>query len=290
MLLGLAAVGCWSTVATAFKIALEYADIFQLVFYATLTSTVFLTSLVLIRETRASLVDAYRQHLPVALMGGAINPLAYYLILFTAYDLLPAQVAMAINYSWAIVLTLMAILFLKQRMLLADGIAAVVCYGGVVIIATQGDFSGFDGASLKGLGFALLSTLLWAGYWTLNIYDSREPLIAITMNFQVALPMTAAACFLFSSFSLEPMGLLACGYVGLVEMGIAFVLWSAALNLTENASRVSNLIFLSPFVSLIIIHQTLGEEIYFTTLAGLVLIIAGLLGQQIAHRRAGIAT
>ena len=67
-------------------------------------------------------------------------------------------------------------------------------------------------------------------------------------------------------------------------MAIAFLFWSSALKLTNNASRVSNLIFLAPFVSLVIINRVLGEEIYATTLAGLVLIVSGLLFQQYVHR------
>ena len=35
---------------------------------------------------------------------GLLNPVAYYLVLFKAYDLLPAQVAQPINYAWPIVL------------------------------------------------------------------------------------------------------------------------------------------------------------------------------------------
>jgi hypothetical protein len=52
------------------------------------------------------------------------------------------------------------------------------------------------------------------------------------------------------------------------------------LRLAENTSRVSNLIFLSPFLSLILIHFILGEPIYSTTYLGLVVIVAGLLLQK----------
>ena len=45
-------------------------------------------------------------------------------------------------------------------------------------------------------------------------------------------------------------------------------------------SRVGNLIFISPFCSLVLIHFVLEEAIRWATLAGLVLIVAGLLYQQ----------
>ncbi|WP_236744482.1 EamA family transporter [Marinobacter similis] len=63
-------------------------------------------------------------------------------------------------------------------------------------------------------------------------------------------------------------------------MGIAFVLWSYAMKKAENTSRVSNLIFISPFLSLVFIYFILGEQILPSTYIGLVLIVAGLWLQQ----------
>jgi drug/metabolite transporter (DMT)-like permease len=111
---GLAAVACWSTVATAFKLSLAYLDTFQLVFYSTLVASSALLAVVLVRHGHKQLFDAYKGHSRLTFISGLMNPVVYYLILFKAYDLLPAQVAQPINYTLSIVLTLMAIVFLKQ--------------------------------------------------------------------------------------------------------------------------------------------------------------------------------
>lgn len=285
LLLGLIAVACWSTVATAFKIALQELSTVQLVFYANLTAVIMLAIIVAVRGDVRTLKKTFTDNWRLTIIAGLLNPVFYYLILFKAYELLPAQVAMSINYTWAIVLTLMAIVFLNQKMRLADWIAAVVCYFGVFIIATKGDLSSFADAAMLGITLALLSTVIWAGYWTLNIADKRDPIAGLTLNFLIALPISALICLLFSGFEISVRGAIAATYVGLVEMAIAFVLWSLALKLTTNASRISNLIFLSPFLSLVIINKVLGEEIFATTLVGLVLIIGGLLYQQYTHRR-----
>ncbi len=282
---GLAAVGCWSTVATAFKVALAYLDTVQLLFYATLTASLVLFVVTLARSGLGKLVDAARRHWRMALVAGLLNPVIYYQVLFSAYDLLPAQVAMSINYSWAIVLTLMAAVFLKQRIRRADYVAAVVCYLGVLVIATRGDFSRVPAADFAGVALAVGSTIVWAGYWILNVRDQREPALALCLNFLVALPITAIICGVFSSFQVPIAGLAAAGYVGAVEMALGFLLWSNALRLSSNAARISNLIFLSPFISLLLIYLVLGEPVYPATLVGLFLIIGGLLGQQWAHSR-----
>ena len=285
LLYGLGAVLCWSTVATAFKVALTVLDTVQLVFYANLTAVVLLLGIVAARGDMLKLPSVFVAHWHLTLMAGALNPVIYYLILFKAYELLPAQVAMTINYTWSIVLVFMTIVFLRQRILPADGIAALVCYSGVFVIATGGDIYAFSQAGIVGLVLALLSTVIWAGYWTLNIADKREPVTGLTLNFIVALPLSAGVCAITTDFSVSLDGLLAATYVGIVEMAVAFVLWSIALKLTQNAARVSNLIFLAPFVSLVIINQVLGEAILPATLVGLLFIIGGLIYQQRAHVR-----
>lgn len=276
----------WSTVATAFKLSLRYLDIFQLLFFASLTSVVVLMLALAIRGQLSGLLPAFRSHWRLTLIAGALNPFLYYLILFQAYDLLPAQVAQPINYTWAIMLAIMSIVFLGQRITVRDMLAAVICYTGVVIIASQGDWTAFRLHDPLGVVLALISTVIWASYWLLNIRDPREATTALCLNFMAALPLTTLACLAFSDpLDVSKWGLLGGVYVGLFEMGLAFLLWSRALKLAENTSRVSNLIFLAPFLSLWLIHQVLGEPLYLTTWAGLALIVAGLILQQLKARK-----
>ncbi len=245
-----------------------------------------LLAVLVVRHQVRDLISIFRQHWKITLLAGALNPCFYYIVLFEAYDRLPAQVAQPINYTWAITLTFMSIVFLKQKISIADIVAALVCYTGVVVIATQGDLSGFGSSDRVGVGLALFSTILWASYWILNVRDPRDPVTGMFLNFLVALPVVAIMCQVFSGFKVPFPGLMGAIYTGLFEMSLAFLFWSFALRLSENTSRVSNLIFLSPFLSLVFINQVLGETIYPTTYIGLVFISCGLLYQQWSHARA----
>jgi drug/metabolite transporter (DMT)-like permease len=73
-------------------------------------------------------------------------------------------------------------------------------------------------------------------------------------------------------------------YIGLFEMGITFVLWLNALKYSSTTAKVSNLIYLSPFLSLILIYFTVGETILPSTVIGLSLIVAGIGMQQYLKR------
>jgi drug/metabolite transporter (DMT)-like permease len=285
--LGLVAVGFWSTAATAFKIALAHLDIFQLLFYASLTSSVVLLPVLAWRGSLSQLGPHFRQSPGYFLLVSAMNPCLYYLVLFSAYDLLPAQQAQAINYTWAIVLALLAVPLLGHRLHWTDGLAALMGYLGVLIIATRGDLTGLQFTSLPGVGLALLSTLVWAGYWILGTRSSGDSVVAMTLNFLLATPLCLALCLLFSSPWIgDWRGLAAAGYVGAFEMGITFVIWSIALKTTSRVALVGNLIFLAPFLSLFFIQGVLGESIHPATLVGLMLIVPGALLQQLRRGKA----
>jgi drug/metabolite transporter (DMT)-like permease len=281
LLFGLTAVLLWSTVATAFKLALREMDVFQLLFYAVSSSAAVLLFIVWRQNKLTLVLEYFRQHTGYFLLMGLLNPLVYYLVLLRAYDLLPAQQAQTINYTWAITLALLAVPLLGQKLSMRDLIAAALGYAGVVVIATQGRLLDMQFDSVEGVVFALLSTVLWALYWISNTGNERDPVAALCVNFMIAVPFAFLLCLGFSTLVLPGWQALASAvYVGLFEMGITFALWSTALRLSSSVARVGNLIFLAPILSLVFIATILGETIHPATLVGLALIIPGVLIQQ----------
>jgi len=206
---------------------------------------------------------------------------AYYLVLFAAYDRLPGQEAMALNYTWALAMAFLAVPILGQRLTRIDILAGLIAYAGVWTIATRGAVLDVAFADPLGVGLALASTLLWALYWLLNARDSRPPLVAQWQNFSVGLPVFTVLIALGPGFEWYGWKGVGAGiYVGLFEMGIAFVLWQLAVRGISRTAKVANLIFLSPPISLLLLHLVVGEPILISTLAGLVLILGGLGLQQ----------
>ena len=278
---GLSAVLLWSTVATAFKLALRELDVLQLLAYSVSCSALVLLC-ILACQGRLSLLRQYARDTPgYFLVMGLVNPVLYYLVLLQAYALLPAQQAQAINYTWAITLALLAVPLLGHRLNRRDLLALALGYGGVLIIATRGQLMELRFDSLPGVGLALLSTVIWALYWLVSTRNRRDPVACLCLNFAVATPVALALCAVFSSLAVPGWrGLAAAAYVGVFEMGLTFALWSTALRLSSGVSRIGNLIFLSPLMSLVFIATILGEAIHPATLVGLALIIPGVLLQQ----------
>lgn len=281
MLYGLATVLLWSTVATAFKLSLRELSPMQMLAIAC-SASVLVMALILIGQGRWHQVFSLtrRQYLQSVGMG-LINPCLYYFVLFGAFDRLPAQEAQPLNYTWALVLAYLSVPFLGQRLRRLDVVAGLVCYAGVVVIATRGNVLSLSFSDPLGVALAIASTLVWASYWIIATRDSRDPVVGLFLNFLCGLPVIVALCALTDGFDVRfGIAVGAAIYVGVFEMGIAFVLWSYAMKKAENTSRVSNLIFISPFLSLVFIAVILGEVILPSTYVGLVLIMAGLWLQQ----------
>lgn len=283
---GLAAVLLWSTVATAFKLALNELSSLQLLFFASVFSWFFLACCLFKEKQYLLVLPAFLAHPWRYLKLGSINPFLYYLILFKAYELLPAQQAQALNYTWAITLSILAVPLLGQKLKKTDIVSLCFAYFGVLIISTKGQVTELNFESPLGVSLALLSTLLWALYWIFNTKNTDKPIVSLFICFTIGLPLIAIVMSWQSAWLLpNTTGLLAAIYVGLFEMGITFVLWLIAMKKAENTAKVSNLIFISPFLSLIFIYLFLGEQIHPTTPVGLGLIVAGLIIQKVATKK-----
>ena len=285
-LYALSAVLLWSTVATAFKITLNYLSPLQMVTAASAVSCLVLTLVAFIQGKQAQLLLELRRMPLYYLLIGVLNPTVYYLVLFEAYSLLPASEAQPLNYTWAIALTFMAAVLLKQKIRKRDWFASALGYLGVLVIATRGDIIGLSFSNLEGVLWALLSTFLWALYWIINTKRNADSVVQLVLAFGLSLPFLWVASVWFDDWSGIPwQGWLAVSYVGLFEMGITFLLWMSAMKTATNTSLISNLIFLSPFISLILLNQIIGETIHMSTIAGLVLIISGLVFQRIRIKK-----
>ncbi len=278
---GLGAVLLWSTVATAFKISLAALTPLALVALASAVSWLFLLGVLCITGAAQELRGLQRRSLVYALTLGLLNPGLYYLVLFAAYDALLAQEAMALNYTWALVLPLLAVPLLRQPLKGRDAIAALISYSGVVVIATRGDVTGLTLSNPAGVALAIGSTLLWALYWIANTKISLSPVVSLFLNFSAAAPLLLLAALWRGDLdSVSLTGALGAVYIGLFEMGLSFILWLRAMRLTNNTARISTLIFLAPPLSLLLIWWLLNEPVMPSTLVGLVFILGGLGWQQ----------
>lgn len=276
-----AAILAWSTVSTAFKLSLRHLTPLGLLLISSLWATIFLAIIFLVNHKRDK-TNKSSFNWKIRILSGLLNPFIYYIMLFEAYHRLRAQEAQVLNYTWAIVLSFLSALFLNQKLRIKDIIALFISFFGVLLVSTQGRFWEFQFDDPVGSLLAVSTSLVWAFYWILNMKDSLPAIQKLLGNFLIG---TLATFFyalilgklnyagLFSSEANITFGILGGIYVGIFEMGLTFLLWQKALEYSTSTASTANLIFLTPFLSLIFIFFILKEHISPATLIGLVLIV-----------------
>jgi len=272
----------WGTIPTAFKIALQELSIVTMLGITTMVSLgVLLTIVAASGKLRLMREMSGREIMWSALLG-LINPVAYYLILLTAYSRLPGQVAQPINMIWPIVLVFFSIPLLHQRIPARSFIALAISLAGVYIISSQGVPFHPGRSDTTGVLLALASSILWALYFVLSARDRRDEAVKLTTSFffgavYMIILMSVSGTF---SESVSLRGAAASAYCGFFEMGITFWLWLRAMQLAETTDRISNLVYFAPFISLVLLHFIIAEPVYYTTPVGLLLIIGSVFFQN----------
>lgn len=276
------AILAWSTVSSAFKLALKDLSPLGLLLISSVVATLFLFIYNL--SAKKKLFASFKTDTRDSLFAGLLNPFLYYLVLFSAYDRLPAQEAQALNYTWAIVLFIFSVIFFKERFRLKDLLALLISFFGILVISSRGRLNSFRFDDITGISLALGSSFIWAGYWILNMRDKRDAGIKLFYNFMIGTTLIIAYA-LISGKALIGTGFLSFGtlaaiWVGIFEMGLTFLFWQKALEFTSNTARISNLVFITPFLSLVFIRLILKEAILPSTLIGLFLIVFSNLIQR----------
>jgi drug/metabolite transporter (DMT)-like permease len=275
------AVLMWSTVGSAFKLTLRHLSPIQMLLYASFISIVVLFIILLAQKKLKILLASSRRDLFFSALNALLNPFLFYIVLFYAYDLLLTQEAMVLNFTWPVTLTLLSIILLKQHIGWKSLLAVFISFAGIVVIATKGDILSLHFSNLAGVLLALGSTVIWSLFWIVNIKDKRDEVVKLFLNFFFGFFYILLASAILGMLKIPSWQAVAgVTYIGLFEMGIAYVFWLKGLQLSTTTARVSNLIFLAPFISLIIISIFVGEPVLWSTLAGLAFITGGIVMQR----------
>ena len=276
----------WSTSASAFKICLSpeqlNVSVLPLLFGASLVSSVALFLNLLLCRKVGLLKSLSKNDFARSAFLGFLSPFLYYIILFKAYSILPAQEAQPLNFVWPLVLVLLSAAILKQKIHPRDVVAILISFSGVLIISTEGRLLSFKLTDPLGVALATGSSIPWALYWIYNMKDKQDEVIRLFLNFTFASVYVFVLMLLLGQLETPSLkGALGITYVGLFEMGITFLIWLKALKLAKNTASITSLIYLVPFLSLIVIYFMLDEKILPSTMIGAVFIVGGIIFQKL---------
>lgn len=306
-LIGLLALMLWSTAASAFKLALNSFSVFQVLFIATFVSTIIFMIYEVAYCIKIKKIKIPKINLKLIKLS-ILNPFLYYLILFQAYNILPAQMALTLNYLWPIILIVLFIITKRIIYNINLVYSIIISFIGFLILTSKGESPlntkniNFDMTYLFGVILALFSAFVWAYYWLLNSeietkYSSKNTKInkedSLFINFILSfIYLTVYGLILKYNEILElfnfeiimknsGIGLYSSIYIGFFEMGFTFLIWRYSISNSLKKEVLSNLVYISPVLSLIWISLFLNEKIYITTYVGFILILLGIFYQKI---------
>lgn len=280
------AVVFWGTIGAAFKLSLQYLTFNELLVFSSFISIVVLLFVLIIQKKTSLICHSSKKDILHSALLGLFNPFLYYFVLLQAYNMLQAQEAAALNYIWPIVLTILSIPLLKQKIGWLNFVAIFISFSGTLVIATKGNFESLKFENPLGVALALGSAIFWALFWIFNVKDQRDEVVKLFLNLAFGFVYACIAYLITADYKIPQwQGIVGAIYIGIFEMGITFVFWLKALKLSSTTAKVTNLIFLAPFLSLIIISFAVGEKIMYSTIIGLVLIVTGIIVQNLFTNR-----
>lgn len=266
----------WGSTAAVSKLILRDISSIQLIFYSFPFSIIGLFSILLFQGKVKELCK-YRAHDFLKLAGmGFLGCFLYYIFLFGAIERTSAQEAFIVNYLWPIVVVFFGVLILKEKFSWKTACSIAFSFVGVGIVVSKGQALNFHQINLTAAGMAASGAVVYGLFSVLGKKLHYEVYSSMFYYYLFGFVYVAVSLFLFSSIPVVSMGqLLGLAWIGIFTNGLAFVFWFKALEIGDTA-RMSNLVFLTPFVSLCFIALLTGEAILLSSILGLLLIVLGV--------------
>jgi len=277
----------WGSTAAVAKLLLQELSTITVLFFNCITATLFLFVLNLctgrLKQLKSLPVGEYFKTAALGLMGMFL----YNLFLYTGLDRLQAQQAFIINYLWPILTVVFSCIFFRKRLTMRKTIALLVSFFGVIIVATEGRFAGLAQVDLLGVLASLGAAVSYALFSVLNMKYTKCDKYVATMLFYAS----AAVMSLFLLPSAGPFpalsGVQIIGMLwnGILTNGVAYTMWALALDHGDTA-KISNLAYITPFLSLVYTYFLLREQIKLPSFIGLGFVVLGVLIQMERSRKA----
>ena len=274
----LIAIFLWSTKSSLTKLLLNGSlGAIQLVFWGSLFSLIFVLAANAVKKNLHRFSQYKAKDYLRMTVNGLLGIGLYEIVFCLAAERMPVQDAFIINYLWPVATVVFACIVLKEKLTVKKVAALLVSFAGVIIVLTKFRFSSLASINFAGALFAFLAAVFYGLFCALSKkcqYDS----LSATLVYLVASVIVSGISLLISGtgFKISGTQILGCTWIGIFTYSLPLILWENALR-RGNTATVSNLAYITPFLSLIIIKLVLpNEKIEPASVIGLIIIVAGI--------------
>ena len=270
------AIAIWSTTATVSKLLLHCFTTMQILAVSSGFAAALLLVVNLLKGNLKKLKTYTAKDYLITAGVGMLGTFLYNMFLVLGIDRLLASQAMIINYLWPMMAVVAGCILLKEKMTARKAIAVVLSFLGVVIVTTNGRFTGFAADQLAGALFCVLAAVSYGLFVAMNKRLSYDSLLSM-MLYYILSALVAVVCLAVAGNFPDLSGSQSLGlaWVGLGDYAIAYVCWALAMKSGDTA-KVANLAYITPFLSLVVAHFVLGDPLTGWSIGGLGVIVAGI--------------
>lgn len=264
----------WSTVAVTTKLLLGTHNNFQVLSVSALFAAIFLFATNVATGNIKKLKQYKVKDYVISTLIGMPGTFFYYVFYYAGADRMLASQAFIVNYLWPIISIVFACIILKEKMTVRKAIAVIISFLGVVIVTGGG--ADFGGNVMTGTILCIMGAVCYGIFTSLNQKFNYDKQLSMMMNYVVTYILTGIIN-LSRGDAFIPQMAEVLGFVwnGVFTMAIANTAWTIALESGKTA-KISNLAYITPFVSLIWTSLILKEELSFNFVLGLIAIVLGI--------------
>ncbi len=281
----------WSTLSTVAKLVMESIPGIEALAVSSLIAF-FVLLICNIFTCKLRIIKKYHRIDFLKMAGlGFLGLFIYTAFYYKGLDRLTAQQACILNYLWPIMIMIFAVIILGEKMTIFKGISMVCSFLGIVVLTMSGTKGSGGGMDRVGVLLCISAAAAYGLFSVLNKKSDYDQSIAMMIIW-----LTTAVCSFISGPLLETwVPIRGSAWLGILWMGAAqnaaaYLLWAIALREAENTSFIANLAYLTPFLSVILSAAVLGEKITAAAIVSLVLIVGGIVLQQVFGNIAGEKT
>jgi len=271
----------WSTTPVITKPLTKTLSTIQINFFIFLFAVISLFFIILYQK-KGKLLLSYskKDYLNMFLMG-TLGIFISYFLYTESFNHIPATEVTILDYSWPVFVVLLSFPILKEKFTYRKLFAILLGFLGAFLIISKGNIFMPILTNIKGDMIILGSAICWAIFSNIGKKVKYEKYSSMFYYMLAALIFLTIMMFYNSSFRLLKLNeLLSLLYLGIATKALAFTFWFISMD-EIGPAKASSLVFISPFLSIILINLFLGEQIYWYYIVSLLLIIGGILLQHI---------
>ena len=269
----------WSTVATVSKLLLGSIDKYQVLCISALFAAAALLVINLLTGRLKRLRTFRTMDYVKTIVPSFLGNFLYYVFYYDGTGRMPTSQAFIVNYLWPIMSVVFACILLKEKLTGRKMIAFAMSFLGIFTVAGKDIFQ-FNGNILIGTAMCTAGAVSYGLFTALVKKWDYDRLLTMMLGFFTSsLLSLAVTLFKGVSWDIAPVAFLGLGWNGVCCMALASTCWMLALK-EGNTAKVSNLAYITPFLSLVWVAVFLKEMPTVWSVAGLCLIMLGILIQM----------